>query len=126
MDLYTINLKKFHLHYFAYLGLVVITSSPVVRAFVDPNFIFVFYLGAGLSIFIQLIATELRFLPRFKPTLGENGFPLFTVPLFFFINLGVLSSLVFLDYPFETIVGFLIAYFLHLLFLVIASYFSGK
>jgi hypothetical protein len=126
MDLYTINLKKFHIHYFTYLAFVVVATLPVVKGIVDPRFTFVFYLGAGLSFFIQLFATELRFLPRFKPSLGESGFPLFTVPLFFFINLGVLSTLVFLDYPFETIIGFLIAYFLHLLFLVIASYFSGK
>jgi|GEM_PF-5975900 hypothetical protein len=126
MDLYTINLKKFHLHYFAYLVFVTLVSIPFVNQLIDADFQFVFYLGAGLSFFIQLFATELRFLPRFKPTLGENGFPLFTVPLFFLINLGVLSSLVFLDYPFASIVGFLIAYFLHLLFLVIASYFSGK
>ncbi|TGL61286.1 hypothetical protein EHQ58_05785 [Leptospira ognonensis] len=126
MDLYTINLRKFHIHYFAYLVFVVTVSYPLLFRWVEPNFRFVFYLGVALSFFIQLSATELRFLPRFKPSLGESGFPLFTVPLFFFINLGVLSALVLLDYPFETIIGFLIAYFLHLLFFVIASYFSGK
>ncbi|MDZ4725623.1 MAG: hypothetical protein SH817_05675 [Leptospira sp.] len=126
MDLYTINLKKFHLHYFTYLLFVALASYPLVNIWVLPAFVFVFYLGIGISFFIQLLATELRFLPRFKPSLGESGFPLFTVPLFFFINLGVLSAMVFLEYPFESILGFLIAYFLHLLFLVIASYFSGK
>ncbi len=126
MDLYTINLKKFHLHYFAYLMFGVFLSIPIIDRSIESKFIFAFYVGFAVSFLIQFVAMEIRFLPRFKPALGENGFPLFTVPLFFFINLGVLSSLVFLDYPFETIVGFLIAYFLHLLFLVIASYFSGK
>lgn len=126
MDIYSIDLKRFHLHYFAYL-LLVIGIYVVLDEFVFSWGIgFAFYLGFAISLLIQFAATELRFLPIFQPSLRTSGFGLFTVPLFFLVNLGVLTFLVTLDYPIVTILGFLIAYFLHLLFFVIASYFSGK
>ncbi|TGN20683.1 hypothetical protein [Leptospira idonii] len=125
MDLYTLNLKKFHLHYFTYLLFCGILSYFLLPSFPEISPL-VFYVGCGTSFFLQIGAMELRFLPRFHPKLGEMGFPLFTVVFFFWINLGVLAALIFLEFPFEAIIGFLIAYFLHLLFLVFASYFSGK
>ncbi|BDA79826.1 hypothetical protein LPTSP3_g27560 [Leptospira kobayashii] len=126
MDLYRINLKKFHLLYFVYFLLSGLVSIPLLGLWVDKNLHFVFYLGAGISFFLQIAAMELRFLPRVSPGLGEKGFPFFTVILFFFVNLGTISALAFLEFPFESIAGFLIAYFLHLLFLVFASYYSEK
>jgi hypothetical protein len=126
VDIYSIDLKRFHLYYFACL-LLAIGACVVLDDFIFLwDLGFAFYLGLAISFLIQLAATELRFLPIFQPSLRTSGFGLFTVPLFFLVNLGVLTFLVTLDYPIVTILGFLIAYFLHLLFFVIASYFSGK
>lgn len=126
MDLNTINLKRFHLHYFTYLIVVFILSLPLTAGLVEDGYRLLFYFGGAMSFAIQMAILQLRFLPRKIPALSESGFPFFTVFLSFFLNLGILTALQVLEYPFEATSGFLIAYFVHLLFLVFASYFSGK
>ncbi|MCW7469951.1 hypothetical protein [Leptospira kanakyensis] len=126
MDLNTINLKRFHLHYFSYLFLIFILSLPLTAGLVEDGYRLIFYFGGAMSFAIQMAILQLRFLPRKIPALSESGFPFFTVFLSFFLNLGILTALQVLEYPFEATSGFLIAYFVHLLFLVFASYFSGK
>lgn len=126
MDLSTINLKKFHLHYFTYLFVILVLSIPLTIGLVEEGFRILFYIGGAISFSVQMAILQLRFLPRKIPALSESGFPLFTVFLSFFLNLGILTAFQVLDYPFEATSGFLIAYFVHLLFLVFASYFSGK
>lgn len=126
MDLNTINLKRFHLHYFTYLLFIFILSLPLTAGLVEDGYRVIFYFGGAMSFAIQMAVLQLRFLPRKIPALADSGFPFFTVFLSFFLNLGILTALQVLDYPFEATSGFLIAYFVHLLFLVFASYFSGK
>lgn len=126
MDLNTINLKRFHLHYFSYLFVVLILSLPLTTGLVEDGYRMIFYFGGAMSFAIQMAILQLRFLPRKVPALSESGFPVFTVFVSFFLNLGILTALQVLEYPFEATSGFLIAYFVHLLFLVFASYFSGK
>jgi len=93
---------------------------------VEDGYRILFYMGGAISFSVQMAILQLRFLPRKIPALSETGFPLFTVFLSFFLNLGILTTFQVLEYPFEATSGFLIAYFVHLLFLVFASYFSGK
>ncbi len=126
MDLNSINLKRFHLHYFSYLLLLFLLSLPLTAGFVEIGFRLLFYIGGAISFSVQMAILQLRFLPRKLPALAESGFPLFTVFLSFLLNLGILTAFQILGYPFEATSGFLIAYFVHLLFLVFASYFSGK
>ncbi|TGM38194.1 hypothetical protein EHQ92_07415 [Leptospira biflexa] len=126
MDLNSINLKRFHLHYFTYLILVLILSLPLTLGLVADGYRIIFYFGSAISFSVQMAILQLRFLPSKIPALSESGFPFFTVFLSFFLNLGILTAFQVLEYPFEATSGFLIAYFVHLLFLVFASYFSGK
>ena len=126
MDLNSINLRRFHFHYFTYLFLLFILSLPLTISLVEDGYRILFYMGGAISFSVQMAILQLRFLPRKIPALSETGFPLFTVFLSFFLNLGILTTFQVLEYPFEATSGFLIAYFVHLLFLVFASYFSGK
>ncbi|XDD43447.1 hypothetical protein AB3N58_03575 [Leptospira sp. WS60.C2] len=126
MDLNSVNLKRFHLHYFSYLLVLFLLSIPLTAGLVEEGYRILFYIGGAISFAVQMAILQLRFLPRKIPALSESGFPLFTVFLSFFLNLGILSAFQVLEYPFEATSGFLIAYFVHLLFLVFASYFSGK
>ncbi|TGL59877.1 hypothetical protein [Leptospira jelokensis] len=126
MDLNSINLKRFHLHYFSYLFVLLLLSFPLTIGLVEEGYRFLFYIGGAISFAIQMAILQLRFLPRKIPALAETGFPFFTVFLSFFLNLSILTAFQVLEYPFEATSGFLIAYFVHLLFLVFASYFSGK
>jgi hypothetical protein len=126
MDLFQLNLKRFHFFYLSFFFVSILGFVPIVYTVLGEQFLLVFYLGFLISFFIQFGFTELRFLPIYKPTSEVSGFSIFTVVLSFFVNLSTVSAILILEYPFETIIGFFIAYFLHLLFLVIASYFSGK
>ncbi len=126
MDFNTLNLFRFRLHYLSYFVGSLLLGLPISKYFVEEGFRVLFWIGFFLSFGIQFALLELRFFARRVPSLSESGFPLFTVFLSFFLNLAVLAAILFLDFPFEPVGGFLIAYFLHLLFLVFASYFSGK
>ncbi|GBF50564.1 hypothetical protein LPTSP4_20900 [Leptospira ryugenii] len=126
MDLLEIDKGKFKKYYslFTLLGGILV-SSIVKGCFQDAN-LSIFLLGYSISLLVQISAIYLRLLPIERPALREGGFAFFTVFFSFFLNLAFLSALIYLDYPFEAIGGFLIAYFLSLLFFVIASYISGK
>jgi len=126
VDFNTLNILRFRLHYFTYLFGSLLLGIPISKYLVEDGFRILFWIGFFLSFGIQIAILELRFFARKVSSLAESGFPLFTVFLSFFLNLGVLAAILFLDFPFEPVGGFLIAYFLHLLFLVFASYFSGK
>ncbi|MDF3820582.1 hypothetical protein P3G55_11760 [Leptospira sp. 96542] len=126
MDFNTFDTKHFYKHYLSYLVVVTLLGFPITFGLVEEGYRFIFWIGYFLSFSIQISILQLRLLPRKIPALVESGFPLFTVFLSFFVNLAVLTTILVLEYPFEATSGFLIAYFLNLLFLVFASYFSGK